>query len=223
MLVHGLGTTSDTWYRTIGPLAERYTIVAPDLLGHGGSAGRRVLTKVEPLVRGVEALREALGIERLAVVGHSLGGLVAARYALDHRDRIAKLALVDAGGIGREMSWLLRLSSLPCIGWTVFLPATLTVRLYGRFVFHPPGDVKVSLLKSLHRSRLNHATAEAVRRAVARSVVRLGPAEDNYLLPRLKELDVPVRIFWGQQDRLFPVSQIEDIGAAFPNVRVIVF
>jgi pimeloyl-ACP methyl ester carboxylesterase len=51
----------------------------------------------------------------------------------------------------------------------------------------------------------------------------LGPAEDNYLLPRLKELDVPVRIFWGQQDRLFPVSQIEGIGAGFPNVSVHVF
>ena len=223
MLVHGLGATGETWYRSIGPLAERYTVVAPDLVGHGRSEGRRRLTKVEPLVVGVEALREALGIERFAMVGHSLGGLVAARYALDHKDRIAKLTLVDAGGIGREMSWLLRLASVPLVGGLIFLPATLTVRIYGRFVFHPPGEVKVSLLRSLHRSRVNHASAEAVRRAVERSVHRLGPTEDNYLLPRLKDLDIPVHIFWGQEDRLFPVSQVEGIAAAFPGVNVHIF
>jgi pimeloyl-ACP methyl ester carboxylesterase len=182
-----------------------------------------VLTKVGPLVYGVEMLRAALGIERFALVGHSLGGLVAARYALAHRHHATKLVLVDAGGIGREMSWLMRLASIRCVGWLVFLPATTTVRMYGRFVFHPPGEVNVTLLKSLHHSRMNHASAEAVRRAVERSARRLRPADDNYLVPRLKELDIPVQIFWGEEDRLFPVKQIESIGDLYPQVNVHVF
>lgn len=223
MLLHGLGTTSETWFRSIGPLAERFTVIAPDLWGHGDSAGPRVLTKVEPLMLGVEALRVVLGVERIGMVGHSLGGLVAARYTLEHRDRVGKLALVDAGGIGEEMSWLMALSSIPKIGWLVFLPAEIAVRLYGRFVFNPPGEVKVSLLKSLHRSKINHASADAVRRAVQRGAKRLGPAKDNFLLPRLDELDIPVHIFWGHEDRLFPVSQLEGVRKACPEVAVHVF
>jgi pimeloyl-ACP methyl ester carboxylesterase len=157
------------------------------------------------------------------VVGHSLGGFVAMRFALAHRERVTKLALVDAGGIGQEMSWLLRLASIPVVGWLVFAPAMLVVKLYGWRVFNPPGDVNISLLRSLHRSRVTHISADAVRRAVQSGAERLGPAPDHFLLPRLHELEIPVVVYWGDQDRLFPVSQLTGLPEACPDVEIHLF
>jgi pimeloyl-ACP methyl ester carboxylesterase len=223
LLLHGLGATSETWRPNIATLAKTHRVVAPDLPGHGESRGPRMLTSVEPLVEAMDALCDAMGIEEASVLGHSLGGLVAMRFALDHGDRVTKLVLVDAGGIGREMSWLLRLASIPVIGGLVFLPATLTVRAYGARVFRPPGDVSIGFLKSLHHSQVNHVTANAVRRAVRSTAEHLGPVDNAYLLPRLHEIDAPVLVIWGAQDRLFPVSQLEGVRNVSPEVRVHVF
>jgi len=223
LLLYGLGTTSETWGATIRTLAKTRRIVAPDLWGHGDSGGSRRLRKIEPLVEAVEALCDTLGVDATVVVVHSLGGLVAVRFALAHKDRVTKLALVDAGGIGREMSWLLRLASIPVVGWLVFSPATLVVKLYGWRAFNPPDDVKISLLKSLHRSRVTHISADAVRRSVRSSAERLGPASESFLLPRLHEIEVPVIVYWGEQDRLFPVSQLDGLAEASPQVEVHLF
>jgi pimeloyl-ACP methyl ester carboxylesterase len=223
LLLHGLGTTAETWEHTIQELAKTRTVVAPDLWGHGGSGGSRRLRSVEPLVEAVDALCDTLGVRALDVVGHSLGGLVAMRFALAHKDRVTKLALVDAGGIGREMSWLLRLASIPVIGWLVFSPAIVLVKIYGWRVFNPPGDVNISLLKSLHRSRVTHVSADAVRKAVRSGAERLGPAPESFLLPRLHEIEVPVTVFWGEQDRLFPVGQLNGLEEACPQVTIHLF
>jgi pimeloyl-ACP methyl ester carboxylesterase len=223
LLLHGMGTTSETWGATIRALAQTRTVIAPDLWGHGGSEGSRRLRKIEPLVQAVAALCDTLGLGSTAVVGHSLGGFVAMRFALAHRERVTKLALVDAGGIGQEMSWLLRLASIPVVGWLVFAPAMLVVKLYGWRVFNPPGDVNISLLRSLHRSRVTHISADAVRRAVQSGAERLGPAPDHFLLPRLHELEIPVVVYWGDQDRLFPVSQLTGLPEACPDVEIHLF
>ncbi len=100
MLLHGLGTSSETWGPTIKALVDRFTVFAPDLAGHGRSSGAPLRGSVEPLVKALDDLCAAQGLEAAAVVGHSLGGLVAIRFALDHPDRVTHLVLVDAGGIG---------------------------------------------------------------------------------------------------------------------------
>ncbi len=223
VLLHGLGATSETWYRTIRVLAADHLVIAPDLWGHGESDGPVILRKVEPIVVALEALMLSLGFSRAVVVGHSLGGLVAGRFALTHPERVAKLVLVDAGGIGGEMSWLLKLASIPVIGWLVFSPAALVVKLYGGWVFSPPDHVHIGLLKSLHHSRLNHVSAGAVRRAVRSGAKRVGSEEAAYILPRLGEIEVPVLILWGEQDRLFPVRQVGWVKEAFPEVETHVF
>jgi pimeloyl-ACP methyl ester carboxylesterase len=223
LLLHGLGTTSETWADTILALSKTQRVVAPDLWGHGGSGGSRRLRHIEPLVEAVDALCDALGLEATAVVGHSLGGLVAMRFALAHKHRVTKLALVDAGGIGREMSWLLRLASIPVIGWLVFSPAIVVVKLYGWRAFNPPDDVKISLLRSLHRSRVTHVSADAVRKAVRSGAEHLGPTPECFLLPRLHEIEVPVVVYWGEEDRLFPVDQLHGLEEACQQVEVHLF
>ena len=223
MLLHGLGTSSETWGPTIRALVDRFTVYAPDLPGHGRSSGGPLRGSVEPLVKALDDFCAEQRIETAAVVGHSLGGLVAVRFALDHPDRVSQLVLVDAGGIGEEMSWLLRLAAIPLLGKLVFGPSRLWLKHYNDRLFVPPGNVDTNLLRSIHRSRTLHVTAGFMRRAVGMSADKLGPVESAYLLPRLGEIAAPVLVLWGEQDRLFPVEQLEGLRETCPLVEIHTF
>ena len=223
ILLHGLGTSSETWGPTIRALVERFTVFAPDLAGHGQSSGPPLRGSVEPLVKALDDLCAQQGLETAAVVGHSLGGLVAVRFALNHPDRVSHLVLVDAGGIGEEMSWLLRLAAIPLLGKLVFGPSRLWLKHYNDHLLVPPGNVDSNLLRSIHRSRTLHVTADFMGRAVGSSADLLGPVESAYLLPRLGEIAVPVLVLWGQQDRLFPVEQLEALRETCPLVEIRTF
>ena len=222
ILLHGLGTSSETWGPTMRALVDHFTVLAPDLAGHGQSSGAPLRGSVEPLVKALDDLCEEQGLETAAVVGHSLGGLVAIRFALNHPNRVSHLVLVDAGGIGEEMSWVLRIAAIPLLGRLVFGPSRLWVKHYNSRLI-VPGDCDTNLLKSLHRSRTLHVTADFMRRAVGSSADALGPVESAYLLPRLGEIAAPVLVLWGEQDRLFPVEQLDGIRETCPQVEIHTF
>src|SRR5829696_1937894 len=107
-LIHGITSTADTWVPAMAGLCREHTVIAPDLLGHGASA--------KPLgayAIGVRDLLAGLGHDRVTVVGHSLGGGVAMQFAYQFPERTERLALVSSGGLGREVSLLLRAAALP--------------------------------------------------------------------------------------------------------------
>src|SRR5712691_10853113 len=120
LLVHGIAGSSETWADVIEPLAEHYTVVAPDLLGHGASAKPRGDYSLGAYASGIRDLLGALGHDRGTVVGHSLGGGVAMQFAYQFPERCERLALVSSGGLGREVNPLLRAATLP--GSEVVLP-----------------------------------------------------------------------------------------------------
>ena len=81
LLLHGLGCDHTTWAPVISSLARRYTVIAPDLLGHGCSAKPRADYSVGGYANGMRDLLTVLGIDRVTVVGHSFGGGVAMQFA----------------------------------------------------------------------------------------------------------------------------------------------
>src|SRR3954465_3678427 len=113
VLVHGITSTSETWERVMPTLAKRFTVIAPDLLGHGGSAKPRGDYSLGAYASGGRDLLIALGHERATFVGHSLGGGVAMQLAYQFPERCERLVLVDSGGLGSEVNMLLRAASLP--------------------------------------------------------------------------------------------------------------
>ena len=114
VLVHGITSTSATWEAIMPALAARgFTVVAPDLLGHGESAKPRGDYSLGAYASGIRDLMVALGHERATFVGHSLGGGVAMQLAYQFPERCERLVLVDSGGLGREVSLLLRAATLP--------------------------------------------------------------------------------------------------------------
>jgi pimeloyl-ACP methyl ester carboxylesterase len=113
LLLHGLGCDRHTWDPVWERLAERYTLLAPDLLGHGESDKPRGDYSPGGYANGMRDLLTVLGIDKVTVVGHSFGGAVAMQFAYQFPERTARLALVDPGGLGPEVSVLIRALGLP--------------------------------------------------------------------------------------------------------------
>ena len=113
VLIHGITSTSDVWLEAMASLAERYTVVAPDLLGHGRSAKPRGDYSLGAYASGGRDLLGVLGFERGTVVGHSLGGGIALQFAYQFPEYCERLVLVSSGGLGKEVNPLLRAAALP--------------------------------------------------------------------------------------------------------------
>ncbi|MCM3876434.1 MAG: alpha/beta fold hydrolase, partial [Thermoanaerobaculia bacterium] len=113
LLLHGIAGSSATWDAVLPRLAERHDVLAPDLLGHGESAKPPGDYSLGAYANVLRDLLEALGENRVTIVGHSLGGGVAMQFAYQFLERCERLVLVDSGGLGREVHPLLRAAALP--------------------------------------------------------------------------------------------------------------
>ena len=95
LLVHGIGDSSDTWRPVVEQLAEHHTVIAPDLLGHGRSEKPRADYTIAGFANGMRDLLTVLEVERVTVVGHSLGGGVAAQFSYQFPERCERLVPVS--------------------------------------------------------------------------------------------------------------------------------
>src|SRR3954469_13506328 len=134
LLVHGMAGSSSTWRQVMPARAERHTVIAPDLLGHGGSAKPRGDYSLGGYASGLRDLLVALGIEKATLVGQSLGGGVVLQMAYQFPERCERLVLVGSGGLGQEVSPLLRLLTLPGAEYVLPIAATARVRDAGNAI-----------------------------------------------------------------------------------------
>src|SRR5215813_8970205 len=104
LLLHGFGADLNTWMFTQPTLAEGRRVIALDLPGHGGSTKEAGAADVKSLSKAAESALDAHGIERVHLVGHSMGGAVAASLAVHGPERIASLTLIAAAGLGPEIN-----------------------------------------------------------------------------------------------------------------------
>lgn len=127
LLVHGMAGSSETWRHVLPALAERFTVLAPDLLGQGQSDKPRGDYSLGAHANTLRDLMDALEHERATVVGQSLGGGVAMQFAYQFPERCERLVLVDSGGLGREVTFYLRMLSVP--GFESVFPLVCSPRL----------------------------------------------------------------------------------------------
>src|SRR5918998_2096009 len=127
VLIHGMVNSSRHWERVALALADRYTVIAPDLIGHGDSATPRGDYSLGAHAAVIRDVLSSIGVDRASIVGHSLGGGVAMQFFWQFPQRTERLALVSSGGLGREVSPLLRSMALP--GMSKVLAAAAHPRL----------------------------------------------------------------------------------------------
>lgn len=224
-LIHGITSTSDTWRELVPLLAERHTVVAPDLLGHGDSAKPRGDYSLGGYATGLRDLLVALGHERATVVGHSLGGGVAMQFAYQFPERCERLGLISSGGLGREVHPILRAASLP--GSELVLPLIAAPKVLetgaavgaflARIGLRPSPDLGEIArgYASLGNSRSRLAFIHTVR-AVIDPIGQRVCAHDRLYLAQ----EMPSLIVWGERDRVIPAEHGREAHAAMPGSRL---
>ena len=228
VLIHGITSTSATWLPVAPALAEHHTILAPDLLGHGASAKPKGDYSLGSFASGVRDLMVAEGIEHATVVGHSLGGGVAMQFAYQFPERCERLVLVDSGGLGREVSRLLRAATLPGSEIVIPLIASSGLLRAGRFVGAALQRVGRPVGRDVEEMARGHASLNDIetRRAFVqtlRGIVEAGgqrvDARDRLYLAG----SVPTLLVWGGRDPMIPASHGREAHAAIPGSRLEVF
>ena len=226
LLVHGLGGSYENWAEVIEPLARTHTVIAPDLPGHGTSAGAGDYS-LGALASSLRDLLFSLGKDRATIVGHSLGGGVAMQFAYQFPEMVERLVLVSSGGLGPEVSFVLRAASLP--GADPFIAVTADVgRRVGPLVGHalsaiglrPNADVAEVLrgYGTLVDPERRTAFLATVRAVIGVGGQRVAATDRLYLAEA-----VPVLIVWGAADRIIPASHGEDAHSHIPGSRLEVF
>ncbi len=228
LLIHGIAGSSATWDDVLPSLAERYCVVAPDLLGHGGSAKPRGDYSLGAYASGLRDLLGVLGHERASIVGHSLGGGVAMQLAYQFPERCERLVLVSSGGLGREVHGLLRAAALPGAEWVLPLLCAGGIRdaveavagVLARVGLRATPDVEELWrgFSSLGDADARQAFVHTLRTLVDPGGQRVSAADRLYLAAK-----VPSLIIWGERDTMIPPGHARAAHDAIPGSRLEIF
>jgi pimeloyl-ACP methyl ester carboxylesterase len=227
LLIHGIAGTLDNWEPVIEPLARNHTVLAPDLPGHGGSEPGAGDYSLGALAAGLRDLLVALGHDRATLVGHSLGGGIAMQFAYQFPEVAERLVLVCSGGLGGEVSLILRAATLPGSGSVIAATAALAT-VIGRSLGRGLAAVGLRPTPDVAEIARGYASlADRERRTVflttLRTVVgaggqRMAGGDRFYLTGTM-----PVLIIWGARDPIIPVRHGELAHAAIPASRLEIF
>ena len=227
LLVHGITSTSDTWEHVLPALAEDFTVVAPDLLGHGRSAKPRGDYSLGAYASGIRDLLVALGHSRATFVGHSLGGGVMMQMAYQFPELCERLVLVDSGGLGSDVHPLLRAAALPGAELVLPLLANRHVLNAGRGVQRFLDRAGIRIRTDIQEMARGHASlADSETRLAFLHTLRAIIDPRGQRVSALDRLylaeNVPSLIIWGERDPIIPVAHGRRAHELIPASRLVV-
>jgi pimeloyl-ACP methyl ester carboxylesterase len=228
LLIHGIGDRHDTWLPAIAELARDHTVIAPDLLGHGRSDKPRADYSVPAYANAMRDLLTVLGVERATVVGHSLGGGIAMQFAYQYPERCERVALVAPGGVGPDVTPLLRLAAAPNTDVLLRLLGLGPIKRVGRLVLRAlrwaGADLGVDadgldrIFEALPDPASQRAFLRTLRTAVDWRGQHVTMLDRCYLARAL-----PTMLVWGTRDAIIPFAHAQLAQRAMPHARLEVF
>ena len=222
LLIHGMAGSATTWKQVMPALSEHFTVLAPDLFGHGHSEKSKGDYSLGAMASTLRDLIIGLGYERATVVGQSYGGGVAMQFAYQYPELCERLVLVDAGGLGKEVNPLLRMLTLPGSEALLLVacapPVRHIVETIGRIAFRKKLE-NAAVIPELWRSYASLGDVQGRRaflrtlRAVIDPQGQAVSANDKLYLAA----GIPTLIIWGANDRIIPVEHAHAAHAAIPG------
>ncbi len=214
LLVHGLGGDIRSWEFQENALAEHFTLIMPDQRGHGHSGGPDADTvSTEDFANDLATLLDKLNYDSLHVVGHSMGGMIAQQFALDHPEYVEKLVLIDTAPriteatIDEVYSW--REAQVEG-GAEAYQEASVRSTFPREFIQNNPNLIDYLM------SRENLVNQEGVLAA------GLGMASFD-ITDRLSEIDAETLIIHGEEDAIMGLSLAKVMHERFPDSHIITF
>ena len=225
LLLHGLGCDHTTWLPVIDQLSRRFTVIAPDLLGHGASDKPRADYSVGGYANGMRDLLTVLGIEQATVVGHSFGGGVAMQFAYQYPERTQRLVLVASGGLGPEVTPVIRAITTPGFHQAMGVMTLPGVRHAGVHALRRLAALPLTHTRDLDEvAEIYDSFADPEARAAIRHVVRavvdwqgqiVTMADRAYLTEAM-----PMCVVWGRDDHVIPAQHARNAAALAPTAQV---
>jgi 4,5:9,10-diseco-3-hydroxy-5,9,17-trioxoandrosta-1(10),2-diene-4-oate hydrolase len=207
ILIHGLGGSVEIWMHNIEALAEQHRVYAPDLPGFGRSEKPVSSFTPSDYISFIDDFRKALNVDRVSLIGQSLGGGIALQYALQFPEKVDKLVLVDGAGLGKEVIWTLRIMSLPLIGELISHPSRIGVALFFKLAVRNRKLINRDFI-NLYYQLFTQPGFSAFLLKVVRKLVDIHGAKEEFLAPIMENLSriiQPTLIIWGENDRVLPI------------------
>jgi pyruvate dehydrogenase E2 component (dihydrolipoamide acetyltransferase) len=209
LLVHGFGGDLNNWLFNQPDLAEARTTYAIDLPGHGGSSKDVGQGDIASFTAAVLAFMDALGLDRVHYVGHSLGGAVGLDLALGHPGRVASLTLLCPAGLGREISMAFI---------DGFIATSRARKLKGilEMLVADPALVTNDMVDEV----LRYKRLDGVDAALNRMATACFPGGEQALrfTRELEQLSAPTQVIWGEADRIVPAEHAAGLPASMKVV-----
>jgi pimeloyl-ACP methyl ester carboxylesterase len=213
VLLHGLGGDATNWAFNVAALAQKYRVIVPDQIGFGKSDKPLINYRISTYVDFLDAFLKEMKIERASLVGNSMGGWVAAGFALAHPEKVDRIVLADAAGFALapefDTSQLIKLNPSTREG----MKELVSHVFYNKIIFMSDAFIDSSMA-----ARINAGDGHTIR-SITESIIRREDVLDN----RLSAIKHPVLIIWGREDRLLPPSDGERFKKELPNSQLIIF
>ena len=222
VLIHGMLNSSSHWQGVAAGLAADHLVIAPDLIGHGDSAAPRGDYSLGAHAASIRDLLAATGIDRATIVGHSLGGGVAMQFFYQFPQRVERLVLISSGGLGREVSPLLRTAALPGVQGLMSLAlgqravaalwalgARMRAQGWGAGVYV---QAAARAMRPLQSADARSAFLQTLRAVIDVHGQRVSATDRLYLLESM-----PTLIVWGERDNTIPLAHGRAAHEAIPG------
>src|SRR5271154_1353626 len=228
LLIHGIGDSSDSWRPVLEQLATDHRVIVPDLLGHGRSEKPRADYSIAAYANGMRDLLTVLDVDRVTVVGHSLGGGVAAQFAYQFPERCERLVLVGSGGVGRTVSPLLRVAAVPGIELLMPFLGLPPIRFASRLgaellrildtALGRDAEEILAVFDALPNTEARTAILRTLRSSVDWNGQVITMVDRAYLAE-----GIPTLVIWGRRDAIIPVGHGRLIHTVMPGSEFEVF
>jgi pimeloyl-ACP methyl ester carboxylesterase len=218
-LIHGFGTSSFTWSKIGSALATDHTVVMVDLKGFGQSeTPRDGHYSLRDHASAVLAVIDALELNGVSVVGHSMGGGVALLVAMalerERPARLSRLVLIDGIACPQPLPLFIKLLRSPIIGPLIMrlVPPTWAVRSILRLAYFDRRKIEPSFVEE-YAAPLRSTNGRAALIATARAII---PPDIEELIAQYRTIRAPTLLLWGRQDRIVPLSFASRLEQAMP-------
>ncbi|MGZ5368256.1 MAG: alpha/beta fold hydrolase [Aeromicrobium sp.] len=228
LFIHGILGSQRQWTHLIDRMDDNHRVIVPDLFGHGESAKPVGDYSLGAHAATMRDLLDHLGIERVTLVGHSLGGGIAMEFFYLFPERVDRMVLVASGGLGREVNPILRSATLPGAGWVlpviasgwVRARAEATGRAMSKAGWKPGSDI-TAIWQGF--TSLGDAASRRAFLATTRAVIDTGgqSVSAHDYLP--DALPIPTLIVWGSGDRMIPAWHAMSAQDSIPGCRIELF
>jgi pimeloyl-ACP methyl ester carboxylesterase len=225
VLIHGISGSVDDWIQNIGILARHHRVYAMDLIGFGRCAIGSLDISLKSMTDFIRRFMETQSIQTADIVGHSLGGRLAIRFAAEFPEMTKHLVLAASSGLGTSVPLSLRLTSIPHIGELLWRPGRRAIELGLKGIVYDPGVITREMVEASYQCAARPGSGKSFL-SVLRAGVNWKGQKRGFIrstLDDLARISAPILVIWGRQDHVLTPKHAQVVTKVVPTAKLVFF